>query len=96
VEDALEPFEEDGDRAHLLLPDPYGPRAPAHPLPAVEDWSDVPFLARPAAGGLPERRLRRKREQLDSLAAEVVSVTRGQCHFFFFPRFPLFPVPHQS
>jgi len=63
--------------ADLLLPDPYAAEEEKQSRPPL-DWSSLPFLARPSAGGLPEIRLRRKCQQLESTAAEVVSIIRSE------------------
>lgn len=40
------------------------------------DWSELPFEALPEGGELPQRRLQRKKDQLESLAREVIRIAR--------------------
>ena len=52
-------------------------RADADVAPMV-DWSSVPKLLHPMHGGrLPEKRAGKKCAQLESMAAEVVRIVRG-------------------
>ena len=47
------------------------------------DWSTVPRLVHPMGGCLPEKRLVKKCQQLESMAAEVVKIAAGKscfCH----------------
>lgn len=38
------------------------------------DWSELPFEALPEGGNLPERRLKRKKDQLENLAREIIRI----------------------
>ena len=50
------------------------------------DWSTVPRLVHPMGGCLPEKRLVKKCQQLESMAAEVVKIAAGKS--FFILRIP--------
>lgn len=44
------------------------------------DWQTVPFEAHPEGGNLPEKRLQRKKDQLNGLATEIIKIARnGDC-----------------
>ena len=46
------------------------------------DWTTVPRLVHPMGGCLPEKRLVKKCQQLESMAAEVVKIAAGKSCFF--------------
>ena len=52
------------------------------------DWTTVPRLVHPMGGCLPEKRLVKKCQQLESMAAEVVKIVTGKS--FFSDARPLF------
>lgn len=43
----------------------------------VFDWTSIPFEALPEGGELPAKRLQRKKDQLESLAREVIAMARA-------------------
>ena len=45
------------------------------------DWATVPRLVHPMGGNLPEKRLVKKCQQLESMAAEVVKIAAGNKGF---------------
>lgn len=42
------------------------------------DWETVPFAALPDGGNLPEKRLQRKKDQLNGLASEIIKIARNR------------------
>ena len=50
-------------------------------VPSAVDWATVPRLVHPMGGNLPEKRLVKKCQQLESMAAEVVKIAAGNKGF---------------
>ena len=48
------------------------------PREQAVDWASVPRLVHPMGGCLPEKRLLKKCQQLESMAAEVVKIATGK------------------